>query len=127
MKKPNQHGVFVFNAAGNNPQYVNQCWAYNALCVGGYLDNATYGAYADDSLALFSYLNRNEREGPQLLGPMGAMKLPYYTSFTSTPEYTPGSGTSYATPFVAATAGLLLSSNSAILARRPALMRARAA
>jgi len=102
-----RRGSLVFTGAGNNPSVRASCLAYNALCVGGYLHNGTIGQYTDDPTAGGSaYINSdNGREFPQLVGP-------YYGKFPSATGsgYRAGSGTSFATPAVAGTAGLMLSS-----------------
>ncbi|WP_395838297.1 S8 family serine peptidase [Archangium violaceum] len=115
-------GSFVFTGAGNNggAGYA-RCWAYNALCVGGYDDKGTHGFFGDDSLwARTTYRNnRSGREVPHVAGPANASKLARGSS-----GHTAESGTSYSTPAVAGLAGLLTATHPFDLWRRPALMRA---
>jgi hypothetical protein len=88
---------FVFSGAGNimDAGYA-QCWAYNALCVGGYNDNATHGDFRDDSLWSRTTFGNPEdgREVPQIVGPAAASKLARYQGS----GYEAGVGTSFATP-----------------------------
>jgi hypothetical protein len=66
-----EHGTFVFNGSGNDSADVANCYAYNAICVGGYETKGTYGTYSDDTppVGAYSYLNYDNREGPSLVGP----------------------------------------------------------
>ena len=114
---------FVFTGAGNNGDAgYAQCWAYNALCVGGYNVNGTVADYEDDSLwSGTTYGNPDDgREVPQIVGPAFASKLARYQGS----DYEPGVGTSFATPAVAGLAGLLVATHPSVVGQRPALMRA---
>jgi hypothetical protein len=114
-------GTFVFNGAGNDANNPNNCWAYNSLCVGGYSYGSTVGQYADDALWGHSHENLpSGREGPEVVGPAHA-DAPYYIGDH---EYISAHGTSFSTPAVAGTAGLLLATHPFRLWRQPALMRA---
>jgi hypothetical protein len=115
------HGTFVFNGSGNNSADVANCYAYNAVCVGGYETKGTFGSYTDDTppAGAYSYLNYENREGPSLVGPYSVGATASYRG-----GYAGGSGTSFATPAVAGLAGLLLTNYSGALWQRPSLMRA---
>src|SRR5262245_12337802 len=112
-------GALVFTGAGNDPTDTANCAAYNAICVGGYNMNVV-GQYADDTFYTHSeYLNPSSgREFPELVGPAASR----YASGTSN-GYVTGGGTSFATPSVAGTAGLLLAGYPS-LQHNDALVRA---
>ena len=117
-----KNGIFVFNGSGNDASDEANCYAYNSLCVGGYLHKNTIEQFSDDAIALgASYINDDNsgREGPQVVGPYTIAR----TAGVST-QYTADSGTSFATPAVAALGGLLLSYYPFDLWKKPALMRA---
>lgn len=117
-------GIFVFNGSGNGDAGTAdaRCYAYNALCVGGFTDNDTPTNFGDDAVAGGSrYLNysASQREVPQVVGPWRVRSTARYNGGTVA-----DSGTSYSTPAVAGTAGLLLANYAWPLWRKPALLRA---
>jgi hypothetical protein len=115
-------GVFVFNGSGNDHTDEANCYAYNALCVGGYLDGDTIGVFKDDTVYLgHSFLNDryNQREYPQVVGPVQVRETAGPTRL-----YDSDSGTSYSAPGVAGLAALVLAHQPFLLFNRPALMRA---
>jgi len=116
-----RRGTFVFNGSGNDPEDEANCYSYNALCIGGYSANSTIGYFKDDTIwGASSTINDryNNREFPQLVGPVVASKTA--SAFS---QYASDIGTSYATPGVAGLGALLLASYEAKLNKRPALMR----
>jgi len=115
-------GVMVFNGAGNEAEDEAHCFAFNALCVGGYNHQRTINLYEDDTLvAGSSYRNdaRNGREFPDLLGPYHVL-----TATNRQFALAPDSGTSFSTPAVTGLGALLLTSYPFVFFQRPALMRA---
>jgi len=125
-----KRGTFVFNGAGNDTPSQTRCYAYNALCVGGYNGNyqdwKVFGYYPNDVPYGGSTTNRFNREGPHVLGPAFIHKTAKYSSKYTAPGE--ASGTSFATAAITRLAGLLLANHEmdmpVTLARRPALMRA---
>jgi hypothetical protein len=115
-------GLLVFNGSGNNAADEANCYAFNALCVGAYLDMNTIGVFEDDTVWLGqSFLNDryNQREYPQVVGPSVVRQTAGMDG-----NYVSDSGTSYSSPGVAALAALLLAHQPFLLLNRPALMRA---
>ena len=128
--------VFVAKGSGNdeddNPDLLAFCHSYNAVCVGGYNLNLTFGPseFGDDSPAgLWVNDPATGREKPDLVGPYTA-KLPLahglagsfnYPNATYDSSYT---GTSFSTPFVVGTAALLMANYPQHLINDPTLTRA---
>jgi hypothetical protein len=116
-----RRGAAVFNGSGNDPSDTANCWAYNAICVGGYSMNGTPGAYGDDSVSPgASYLNYFGREGPQLLGTYQVAMTAHHDGRS----HAAGHGTSFSTPAVAGLGGLLMANYPSALSTNPSLLRA---
>lgn len=119
------HRIFVANGTGNSNQStvpVN-CDSYNSVCIAGYNHFSTVGPdnFGDDTPA-GRWINdpATQREKPDLIGPYRA-KLAYYEPNDG---YDYRSGTSFSTPFVVGTAGLLISNYGEKLHKNPTLTRA---
>jgi hypothetical protein len=120
-KEVYENGTFVFNGSGNSRRREAHCYAYNALCVGGYLINQTPGNFGDDTIYMrSSYINdeSNGREYPDVLGPAAVRTA------DREGDYEPVHGTSFSSPAVTGLAGLLLTHFPFPLFEKPALMRA---
>ncbi len=121
-----RRSIHVFNGAGN--QLVNgdvtTCRAFNALCVGGYLDQGTIGSFGDDQPGPSSWKDQDGRETPQVVGPFLASKLATQFFAGGQPFYTAASGTSFATPAVAGLAALLIANYPFELKQQPEAVRA---
>lgn len=118
--------IFVANGAGNdgtNESDRTRCFAYNSVCVGGYLHEGSLGpgSYYDDRHAgAASWRNspQSGREEPDLVGPFRQALA------VSGGQYELEGGTSYATPSVIGLAALLTANFPDTLQREPTLMRA---
>jgi Subtilase family len=122
------HRIFVANGSGNlvadGPQDLPvYCPSYNSVCVGGYNHRGTVGRgnWGDD-IPGGRWRNplRTGREKPDLIGPTGD-QLPSYQGDT---RYESRGGTSFSTPFVVGTAGLLMANFPQKLLGNPTLTRA---
>jgi subtilase family protein len=120
--------IFVANGAGNvdNGQDSSMlpvfCPSYNSACIGSYLHNDTLGPenFGDD-VPVHRWLNdpATQREKPDLVGPNAGS----FPSWNDNDDYDGWGGTSFATPLVVGTAGLLIA-NAPHLVRDPTLTRA---
>ena len=121
--------IFVANGSGNIksgedpstlPAYGE---SYNSVCVGGYQHQGTLGPgnFGDDTSA-GRWLNdaATHREKPDLVGPFSGR---FADSFNND-QYTGWGGTSFSTPFVVGTAGLLMANYQRDLVNDPTLTRA---
>jgi subtilisin family serine protease len=119
------HRIFVANGSGNSNQDTQPvyCDSYNSVCVGGYNHFGTLGLgnFEDDAPA-GRWINEptTHREKPDLIGPYRA-ELAHYNI---NDRYDYDNGTSFSTPFVVGTAGLLISNYSGQLHIKPTLTRA---
>lgn len=120
-EKVYRQGTFVFNGAGNDATDGANCYAYNALCVGGYNMTSTPGRFGDDTVTTAaSYLNYQGREFPQVVGPYAVGQ----TASASGSGYGGWGGTSFSSPAVAGLGGLLLVNYPFALWQKPSLLRA---
>lgn len=121
--------IFVANGSGNVesgedsstlPVY---CYSYNSVCVGGYNHSGTLGPgnFEDDTPG-GRWLNdaTTGREEPDLIGVMSG----YFAHYSDNNKYVPTGGTSFATPLVVGTAGLLMANYKPDLKGDPTLLRA---
>ncbi len=120
--------IFVANGAGNATEEESStlpvfCESYNSLCVGGYNHNGTLGPgnFGDDTPAN-RWLNdeNTNREKPDVVG----VNSGSWANPTSNDAYDGAGGTSYATPMVVGTAGLLMANFQGDLVNDPTLTRA---
>jgi hypothetical protein len=112
--------IFIANGSGNEPSQVVSCDSYNSLCVGNYRHEGTVNDFSDDRPGGSSYLNDSSgREEPKIVGPGRVDGVA-----TAVSTYTNATGTSFATPYVASTAGLLMRAFPNQLRREPTLVRA---
>lgn len=121
--------IFVANGAGNvesgeDPATLRTFGeSYNSVCVGGYQHAGTIGPgnFGDD-IAVNRYLNdaRTHREKPDLVGPNNGR----FARYEGTDQYDSWGGTSFATPFIVGTAGLLMANFQSKLVNDPTLTRA---
>jgi hypothetical protein len=118
--------IHVFNGAGNQLENgdFTICWAFNALCIGGYLNQGTIGSFGDDQPGGSSWKDQDGRETPQVVGPFSADKLATQFFAGAEPFYRGGSGTSFATPAVAGLAALLIANYPFELKQQPEAVRA---
>jgi hypothetical protein len=99
------------------------CFGYNALCVGGYLNQNTIGGFQDDAIGPTSWQNQFRVEKPQVLGPYsGKMATSFFSG--APPNYESHGGSSFATPAVAGLAALLIANYPFDLTNQPEALRA---